>query len=215
LAHITTREGVKLVTQAKAKRADISAEVCPHHLIFTKDDMRKLGPYLRFNPPPRSKQDIAALWPALARGALDIVASDHAPGTRKEKEIGWKNIWDAQIGIPEIETMLPLMFSEGVMKKRISLKRLVDAMCTSPAKIFGLYPRKGAIQIGSDADLVLIDPKKQTTIKGKKLHYKVGWTPYEGRKIRGTPTLVISRGTVIAENGEVIAKAGRGKFFTG
>ncbi len=213
LAHITTREGAKLVAGAKAKRANISAEVCPHHLIFTKDDVRKLGPYLRFNPPPRSKQDIAALWPALAKGTLDIVASDHAPGTRKEKEIGWKNIWNAQIGIPEIETMLPLMFSEGFVKRRISLKRLVDAMCTSPAKIFGLYPRKGVIQIGSDADLVLIDPKKQTTIKEKKLHYKVGWTPYEGRKIKGMLTLTISRGTVIVENGEVTDKASRGKFF--
>ena len=213
LAHITTREGAKLVAQAKTKHANISAEVCPHHLIFTKNDVRKLGPYLKFNPPPRSKQDIAALWPALARGTLNIVASDHAPGTRKEKEIGWKNIWNAQIGIPEIETMLPLMFSEGVMKRRISLKRLVDAMCTSPAKIFGLYPRKGAIQVGSDADLVLIDLKKQTTIKGKKLHYKVGWTPYEGQKIKGMPTLTISRGTVIAEEGKVTGKAGRGKFL--
>jgi dihydroorotase (multifunctional complex type) len=213
LAHITTREGAKLVAQAKAKRTNISAEVCPHHLIFTKDDVRKLGPYLRFNPPPRSKQDIAALWPALAKGALDIVTSDHAPGTRKEKEIGWKNIWNAQIGIPGIETMLPLMFSEGVMKKRISLKRLVDAMCTSPAKIFGLYPRKGVIQVGSDADLVLIDQKKQTTIKGKKLHYKVGWTPYEGREVKGMPATTISRGTVIVEDGKVIGKAGRGKFL--
>jgi dihydroorotase (multifunctional complex type) len=213
LAHVTTREGVKLVAHAKAKYAKISAEVCPHHLIFTKDDVRKLGPYLRYNPPPRSKQDIAALWPALARGVLDIVASDHAPGTRKEKEVGWENIWKAQIGIPGVETMLPLMFSEGVMKRRISLNRLVDAMSTAPAKIFGLYPRKGAIQIGSDADLVMIDQKKRTRIKGKKLHYKVGWTPYEGREVKGMPTLTILRGNVIAEYGEIIYRAGGGKFL--
>ena len=213
IAHITTREGAKLVARAKARRDGISAEVCPHHLFFTESDVRKLGPYLRFNPPPRSKRDTTALWTALAKGTLDIVASDHAPGARKEKEIGWENIWKAQIGIPEIETMLPMMFSEGFVKRRLSLERLVDAMCTSPAKIFGLYPRKGVIREGSDADLVLIDPKKHAVVKASKLHYKVGWTPYEGWKVKGMPTTTISRGTVIAEDGKVIGKAGRGKFL--
>ncbi|MEM2908408.1 MAG: amidohydrolase family protein, partial [Candidatus Hadarchaeales archaeon] len=138
----------------------------------------------------------------------------HAPGTRAEKEVGWKDIWAAQTGVPGIETMLPLMLSEGFARGRLTLERLVDALCTRPAKIFGLYPRKGIIREGSDADLVIVDLKKEVTIRAEKLHYKVGWTPYEGMKVKGAPVMTISRGVVIVEDGEVQAKPGRGLFLS-
>jgi allantoinase len=211
LAHVTTRQGVELVKQAK--RVHITAETCPHYLIFSKGDMRKQGPYLRVNPALKTKADCAALWRALANGTIDIVATDHAPGTREEKEVGWRNIWKAQIGIPGIETLLPLMLSEGIARKRLTLLRLVDALCARPAQIFGLYPRKGIIRVGSDGDLVVVDLKKRVTISAEKLHYKVGWTPYEGIEVKGVPVMTISRGIVISEEGDVIGKRGRGQYL--
>ncbi len=211
LVHVTTRQGVELVRQAK--RVQMSTETCPHYLIFSKGDMRRQGPYLRVNPALKTKADCAALWKALANGTIDIVTTDHAPGTREEKEVGWRDIWKAQIGIPGVETLLPLMLSEGVARKRLTLRRLVDALCTRPAQTFGLYPRKGVIRVGSDADLVIIDLKKQTTITAERLHYKVGWTPYEGIKVKGTPVMMISRGAIISEEGKIIGKPGHGRYL--
>lgn len=212
-AHITTRQAGGLIKEAKTESSDITAETCPHFLIFTKKDLEKKGPYLRVNPPPKTKADVAKLWELLSEGIIDMVTTDHAPGTREEKEVGFENIWDAQIGIPGVETLLPLMFSEGVEKGRISLRRLVEALSTAPAKRFGLYPQKGTIEEGTDADLVIIDREKSTRISSDKTHYKVGWTPYEDIEVRGMPVKTISRGEVIAQEGEVLGKTGRGRFL--
>ena len=213
LTHITTRQSVKFVAEAKRKRAGVTAQTCPHYLVFTKEAMLSRGPYLKVSPALRSSEDCAALWDGLARGDIDIVASDHAPRLRRGKEIGWKDIWKAQSGIPGIGTMVRLMLSEGVMKGRLALERLVDAMCTRPAQIFGLYPRKGVISVGSEADLVLIDLEKRERISAEKLSPTVGWTPYEGMEVKGVPTMTISRGEIIAEDGVAIGKRGRGKFL--
>jgi len=213
LAHITTRQGAELVGKAKKKRMSMTSETCPHYLLFTKEDMQRLGPYLKVNPALKTGEDCAALWDALAKGVIDIVSTDHAPGTKTEKELGWKNIWTAQAGIPGVETLLPLMLSEGVAKGRLTLERLVDALCTKPAQILGFYPRKGVIRKGSDADLVLVDRKKEVTITAEKLHYKVGWTQYDGTIVKGMPVMTISRGVVVAEDGEVIGKPGHGQFL--
>lgn len=214
LAHITTRQGAELVKKAKHRRMSLTAETSPHYLFFTRDDMKRLGPYLKVNPALKTGEDRKALWDALAKGVIDIVATDHAPGTKEEKEIGWGNIWTAQIGIPGVETLLPLMLGEGVAKGRLTLERLVDALCTKPAQTFGLYPRKGVIREGSDADLVLVDLKKEVTIAAEKLHYKVGWTPYEGVGVKGMPVMTISRGTIVAEDGDVVGKPGHGQFLS-
>jgi len=213
LAHITTRQGTELAGKAKAKRVNVTAETCPHYLIFAKGAMVLHGPYLKVNPALKNVDDVAALWAGLAKGTIDIVTTDHAPGTKEEKEIGWNDIWAAQTGIPGVETLLPLMFTEGVAKGRLSIERLVDVLCTKPARIFGLYPQKGVIREGSDADLVIIDTEKVRTIKAEKLHYKVGWTPYEGFEVKGVPTMTISRGEVIVEERHIAAKPGRGQYL--
>lgn len=212
-AHITTRRGAELVKEAKTEEEKITAETCPHYLVFTKKDLEEKGPYLRINPAPKTKADVARVWESLSEGVIDMVTTDHAPGTREEKEAGRDNIWNAQIGIPGVETLLPLMLSEGVAEGRLSLERLVDALCTSPAKRFGLYPRKGTIEEGTDADLVIVDRKKKMKITDDKMHYKVGWTPYEGMKIKGMPITTISRGEVIARGDEVVDESGRGEFL--
>lgn len=212
-AHITTRQAGGLIKDAKTQNSDMTAETCPHFLIFTKKDLEEKGPYLRVNPAPKSKADVARLWELLSDGTIDMVTTDHAPGTREEKEVGFENIWDAQIGIPGVETLLPLMFSEGVEKGRIPLNRFVEALSTSPAKRFGLYPQKGTIEEGTDADLVIIDREKSMEISSDKTHYKVGWTPYDGIEVNGMPVKTISRGEIIAQEGEVIGEPGRGKFL--
>ncbi|KXB09244.1 hypothetical protein AKJ35_01175 [candidate division MSBL1 archaeon SCGC-AAA833F18] len=213
LAHITTRQGVEIVRKAKEEQEKLTAETCPHYLIFTKEDVKEKGPYLRINPAPKTKKDIAAVWKALSEDVIDTVATDHAPGTQEEKEVGWEDVWSAQIGIPGIETLLPLMLSEGLAKKRLTLERLVNSLCTNPAKAFGFYPQKGVIQEGADADLVMIDKKKHWEIQAEDMHYKVGWTPYEGMKLEGKPVMTISRGEVISENGKIKGKPGRGRFI--
>jgi len=213
LAHITTRQGAKLVKRAKNKKLQVTAETCPHYLLFTKENMEEKGPYLKVNPALKTGTDKAALWEALAEGTIDTIATDHAPGTREEKEVGWDNIWDAQIGAPGVETLLPLMMSEGVVRGRLPIERLVDALCARPAKIFGFYPQKGAIRVGSDADLVVIDTEKRAKIEAEKLHYKVGWTPYEGMEVKGWPAMTISRGEIIAEDGDTLGKPGHGQYI--
>jgi len=213
IAHLTTRRGVELVERAKASGQKVTAETCPHYLIFTKNDMLKLGPYLKMTPPLRSKDDALALWHGLKLGTVDIVATDHAPGTREEKEAGWRDIWEAPGGIPGVETLLPLMISEGVNKGLISLKDLCGMLCEKPGKIFHLHPRKGALQLDSDADIVMIDLKKETKISADKLHYKVGWTPYEGMRLKGYPVLTMVRGEVVASYGEIFGHPGYGKFI--
>ncbi len=213
LAHITSRKGCKAIEDAKEKRIPVTAETCTHFLTFTRDDISKLGPYLKVSPGLKTSEDRAALWDALASGVIDIVTTDHAPGTKKEKEVGRDDIWKAQSGVPGVETLLPIMLTEGVAKGRLTLERLVDIMCVKPAQIFGLFPRKGVIREGSDADLVILDLQKKTTISAEKLHYKVGWTPYEGMKVIGMPAMTISRGEVLVEDGKVVGSKKHGQFL--
>jgi len=212
ISHLTTKEGVKLIEDAKRSGLNVTTETCPHYLVFTKHDVQRRGPYLKVNPPLKSREDLNALWSGLKAGTIDIVTSEHAPGTRDEKEMGWKDIWQAWGGLPGIETMLPVLISEGVNKGRLTPENLCGILCERPAKIFGLYPRKGAITVGSDADLTVIDLKQKRKVKSGELHHKCGWSPYEGMTLMGWPTMTIARGEVVAENGGITGKSGFGKF---
>ncbi|HXY82944.1 MAG TPA: dihydroorotase family protein [Candidatus Saccharimonadales bacterium] len=213
ISHLSSRQGVTIVRNAKRRHVKVTAETCPHYLTLTGSEMKKQGPYVKMNPSLKSRQDVESLWRGLRNGSVDIVTSEHAPGERTEKEVGWTNIWQAWGGIPAIETMLPVLLSEGVHKKKVNLSTLQRVCCEKPAKIFGLYPRKGAIRKNSDADIVIIDLKKNRTVRGEKLHYKVGWTPYENWKLTGWPTLTMVRGRIIFENEQIIGKKGLGKFI--
>lgn len=213
-AHLSTKRGIASLERAKTMGREITGETCPHYLIFMKKDIRRLGPYLKMTPPLRSKGDVVSLWRALKTGLVDTVASDHAPGTEDEKEVGWRDIWQASAGIPGVETLMPLMVSEGVNRDLISLQDLCRMLCERPAKIFRIYPRKGALLVGSDADIVIVDLKRKTTVSASKLHYKVGWTPYEGMRLKGYPILTIVRGEVVASSGEVVGRPGYGKLVS-
>ena len=213
ISHMSSAEGIAIVKAAKKTRVKVTIETCPHYLTFTRMAMEKQGPYLKMNPSLKGPRDVQALWKGLRDGTVDIVTSEHAPGTHDEKEVGWTDIWKASGGVPAIETMLPVMLSEGVNKERIHLATVQRVCCENPAKIFGMYPRKGAIVKGADADLVVVDLKLKRRVRAEELHYKVGWTPYEGWNMKGWPVLTIARGEIVFENGQLLGKSGSARFL--
>ncbi len=213
IAHMSTREGVELVKKAKQMGQRLTAEVCPHHLLLTKKDYQKFGRSVIVNPPLRSNADVEALWMALADGTLDALATDHSALSKEDKVSSRKSIWDTPPGIPGLETSVSLLLSEGINKKRVTLEKFVSFTSENPAKIFGLYPRKGTIQVGSDADITIIDLKKESIIKADQLKCVGDFTPFENWKVKGKPVMTLVRGKVVAQDGEVIAKPGHGHFI--
>ncbi|HXZ98071.1 MAG TPA: allantoinase AllB [Candidatus Acidoferrum sp.] len=212
ISHMSTSEGVRLIASAKREKVNVTTETCPHYLSLTRADVLKLGPYLKMSPPLKTEADMLALWRGLANGTVDMITSEHAPGEADEKEIGWENIWDAWGGIPTIETMLPIVLSEGVNKDRITIEKAAKVLSENPAKRFGLYPKKGHVAVGADADFVIVDLTMEKKVKASDLHYKVGWTPYEGWILKGWPTTTIVRGRVVAKDGQILAKEGLAQF---
>lgn len=214
IVHVSCPQGIDLIYQKKNEGQLITSETGPHYIVLSQDDADRLGPYIKFAPPARSKSETEQLWQQLAAGKIDAIGSDHGPHPKENKEKGWANIWDAGNGAIAVETMLPVMLSEGVNKSRISIQKLVSLICENPARLFGIYPQKGVIQVGSDADLVIVDMDKDYVIEAEKLHSKHKHTPYDGLKVKGAPVLTMVRGEVIVEDGKVFGKPGYGKFVT-
>ncbi len=199
--HLSTAKALPDI--AGAKRKGVTVETCPHYLMFTREDVKKMGPYLTVNPPLGTREDRAMLWKALADGTIDIVTSDHYAPLKNEKEECWENIWNVEAGVPGVETRLPIILSEGYLKGRLTLKRFVDAVSVKPAIIYGLYPLKGAIIPGADADLTIINLKAEHRITVDKLHQKADWTPYEGLILKGKVIYTIVSGSILYEKGEL------------
>ena len=210
LREISSAQTIEMLR--KLKPPNLTAEVTPYHLLLTKNDAERLGPYGLVLPPLKSSEDVDALWSALNNGVFDIIASDHAPHTRENKEPGWENIWNAPPGVPVIQPMLSLMLSQ-VFKGKISLQKIVEALTIKPAKIFGLYPKKGSIQLGADADFVFVDHKRKRKISNDGLYTKCGWTPFEGIEVKGVPVRTIVRGETVMKDGLITGKPGHGQFI--
>ena len=168
------------------------------------------------SPPPRDAAAQEAIWRGLADGTFQVFSSDHAPYRFDEtgKLAAGENVSFNKIanGVPGLEVRMPLLFSEGVLKKRIDLHRFVDLTSTRAAKLYGMFPQKGSISIGADADLVIWDADREVRIEAAKLHDNVGYTPYEGRTLRGWPVTVLSRGRVVVEGDELKVERGSGEF---
>jgi dihydropyrimidinase len=209
IPHISTGAALGPIIRARQEGQTVYAETCPKYLLLTNREVIERGALAKVGPPLREDEDRESLWQALASGGIDIVASDHVP---KNKE-GAKDIFDAPFGAPGAETMLTVMYDEGINKGRITLCRLVQLLCENPAKIFGLYPRKGTLQVGSDADVVVFDPRARHTITHKTQHTNTKYTLYEGRECLGAPVLSLQRGKVILEKGELKAVPGQGNFL--
>ena len=211
ICHMTAAGAVDIVEWAQAMGQNVTGETSTNYLLFTQDTMKERGPYAKVDPPLRTKDDQLRLWEALNDGTIGVLASDHAPYTREEKERGWDNIYDAPSGGVVIETTLPLML-DAVNNDKISLERLVEVFSTNPAQMNGLYPRKGDLMVGADADVVICDMDKAFHIKGENLQTIQKITPYEDMKGKGMPVMTLVRGKVIYENEQVIGKPGYGSF---
>jgi dihydropyrimidinase len=218
--HVSTAEGAAVVREARGRGVKVFAETCPHYLLLTAADVDKPGlegAKWCCSPPLRTVGDQEALWAALARRDLQVISSDHAPyaydETGKLKHGPASTFKQIANGLPGLEVRLPLMFDAMVSRGRMSLTDFVDLTATQPAKIYGLYPRKGTIAVGADADIVLWDPARTQTLQAATLHDRTGYSPFEGRSVTGYPTTVLRRGEVIIENGRLLAKPGSGRFL--
>jgi dihydropyrimidinase len=219
IAHLTCRETLERVQAARQRGQKVYAETCPQYLSLSQDDYERPGfegAKFVLSPPLRDKANWDILWSALAQGQLQVVSTDHCPWYYEtQKVLGRDSFAKIPNGAPGIETRVPLLFSEGVGKGRISMQRFVEVCATGPARLFGLYPRKGTIAVGSDADLVIYDPNKEVTLSYRNLHQHVDYCPYEGRKVHGYPRTVLLRGQVIVEDGTFVGHAGQGQFIPG
>lgn len=212
LVHISTPEAVEAALAARAKGMKIWIETCPQYLYLTEEALNEYGSYAKCNPALRDKARVEKMWDYIEDGTIDTVGSDHAPYTAEEKERNPHDIFLAPAGFPGLETRFGLMM-KAVADGRISLRRAVELIATNPAKAYGLYPRKGAIKIGADADFVLCDPKAEYTVKKEKMQTmaKDIARVFDGWNLNGTIHKVILRGNIVYEDGKVVGEPGYGK----
>lgn len=218
IAHVTSKETVEVIETWRHRGANVVSETCPQYLSLSSE---KLAPEHGFDaaryvctPPLRDTEHQRALWHALEQGSIQQVSSDHSSFPIKDREMGRGNFTRIPNGLPGIETRLPILFSEGVATGRFSANRFVELAATNPARIFGLYPQKGSLSVGADADLLVMDPEKEWIIDYRDLHQPVDYSPYDGMRIRGAPVLTVSRGEIIVERGAPHADRGRGQFVS-
>jgi dihydropyrimidinase len=220
IVHMSAGPATIAMAEARARGVLAYGETMPHFLLLDESYYDQPGyGAMKFviTPPLRPKEHQDILWANLRSGTLQTVGSDHCAFPYKDKvrlyETRGSVFTMIPHGAPGIETRVPLLFSEGVSKGRISLPRFVEVVSTNPAKLVGLYPQKGTLSIGSDADIMIIDPEKEVTISRDMLHGNTDYTPYEGWKLKGYPVTTISRGNVLVQDGRVVASPGAGKFL--
>jgi dihydropyrimidinase len=220
IVHVSAGEAIEVIRNAQTRGLKIYGETCPQYLFLTADDIARPGVEgAKFccSPPPRDKAAQQAVWTGLRNGTFQVFSSDHAPyrfDSSGKLPYGDKTTFkDIANGVPGIELRLPLLFSEGVGQGRLDLNAFVALTATNHAKLYGLYPKKGTIAVGSDADIAIWDPQRETTVTAAMLHDNVGYTPYEGRRLRGWPITVLSRGRIVVEDGKLAAARGSGQFL--
>jgi len=202
--HISTARALSLIKNARSRAHRVTCEVTPHHLFLSRDQMKDLAWRGKMFPPLRSLSDVRGLWEGVHDGTVDMIATDHAPHLMKEKK---QDVWTAPGGVPGLETMLPLLLSE-VNRDRLSIARLVELTSETPARIFGLVG-KGMITKGYDADLTVVDLDKEWRVKSDDLYTKCGWSPWEGKRLKGRPVMTILNGEIAMKDGEVYKAKGR------
>lgn len=214
IVHMSTGWGADIVRDAQANGVPILAETCTQYLVL--DDSvfgRKNGHLYASQPQLKRPHDQERLWQGLRDGEVSIVSTDTCSFTRKQKN-AWKGDWTKlYMGMPGLETLLPVLYTRGVLDKRITLEQMVEKLAASPAKIMGMYPQKGAIAIGSDADLAIIHPKNKTRVDSKIMETNCDWNPYEGWELAGFARTTLSRGEVIVDDYKVAGAEGRGRFI--
>jgi dihydropyrimidinase len=214
IVHMSTGEGTEIVRQAQARGVPILAETCAQYLVL--DDSvfnRPDGHLFACCPQLKKKKDIARLWKGLQDGEVSVVSTDTCTFTRKQKAM-WKGDWTRiPMGMPGLETLLPVVYTTGVLKRRITLEQMVDKLCTTPARVMGLGNRKGQIRKGFDADLTIIHPKRRITVDPKTMETNADWNPFEGMELAGFARTTISRGEVIVDDYKVVGRQGHGQWL--
>ena len=213
-AHVSHPAVVDLLQRERELGARLWLETCPQYLYLGEDEVLDLGGLRKFTPPARVRapSEAEAMWRRLAEGRISHVSTDHAPATRAQKTQG--TIWEVHFGLPGVETTLTMLLN-GAAEGRLSLERVVELVAETPARLYGLYPRKGSLQVGADADLVLIDLAADRVLRDDDVVSKAGWTPYAGRRVVGRPTCTFSRGRLVARDGRPTGAPGWGQFLAG
>ena len=222
IVHVSNREAMEEIRRAQQKGLKIYGETCPQYLVLTENDLQGLnmeGAKYVCSPPPRDEASQAACWEGIRTGVFSVFSSDHCPFRYDDPQgklapKGRTGFRWVPNGIPGVATRLPILFSEGVVKGRIDLNRFVALTSTNHAKTYGLYPRKGTIAVGADADIVIWDPDKRVTITHDLLRDGSDYTPYEGREVTGWPVLTMVRGRVVVRDGELVGAPGHGAYLT-
>jgi dihydropyrimidinase len=224
IVHLSSSQALEQVRLFRDRGLPAYAETCPQYLFLSIDNYDEPGfdgaKYV-MSPPLRERWHQDELWKGLARNDLQVVSTDHCPfcmnegymGQPRQKQLGIGDFSKIPNGAPGVETRMVLLYDGGVMQKRITLNRWVEVTSTTPAKIMGMFPRKGTIAVGSDADIVVWDPRTISTISAKTHHMRVDYNPYEGRRVKGKAVVVLSRGEVIVDKDKFIGRKGRGKFI--
>ena len=210
-AHVSHPAAVDLL---RCQGAPLWLETCPQYLYLHEDEIFECGGLRKFTPPARirSADDADAMWSRVAHGPITHISTDHAPATRAQKTDG--SIWDVHFGLPGVETTLNLLLN-GAAEGRLSLERVVELTAGTPARLYGVSPRKGQLEPGADADLVLVDLSAERTLEDSAVVSKAGWTPYAGRRVRGRILKTFSRGSLVAEDGKTTGEPGFGRFLPG
>lgn len=212
IVHLSTKEGLNIIRWAKSRGVDATTETCPQYLVFTTEDFKKLGSVLKITPPLREEEDREELWQGLKDGSIDFICTDHAAGKYPEEKSS-PDIWKNYAGIPGTQLVVPSMLYYGYHKGRLSLAEIQKLMSENAAKRYGLYPQKGTIQIGSDADFSVVDLDKEWTVEPSKLESKGKYSPLAGEKLKGKIYMTIVRGEIVYREDEgVIGKRGYGQF---
>lgn len=220
IVHVSAVEAMAEIRAAQARGLKIYGETCPQYLFLTAKDLDRAGMEgAKFccSPPPRDEAAQAAVWRGLVDGTFQAYSSDHAPyrfdATGKLIAGPQSSFKEIPMGVPGLELRMPLLFSEAMGQGRLSLRQLVALGCSEPARLYGLYPRKGTLAVGSDADLAVWNPERRVTITAGLLHDNTGYSPYEGRTLTGWPETVVSRGRVVVRDGALAAERGSGEFL--
>jgi dihydropyrimidinase len=221
VVHVSCRQALEEIRAARARGVAILAETCPHYLTLTKEELARPGfEAAKFlcSPPLREPKDLVALWRGLAEASIDVLSSDHAPYRWDDpcgKAVHGKDAPFTRIpnGVPGLETCLPVVFSEGVTRGRITLEQFVALAATNAARVYGLFPRKGVLEVGADADLAIWDPGREVTVTNDRLHHRMDYTAFEGRRVVGWPVTTVSRGEIVCRDGDPCGRPGRGQFL--
>lgn len=214
IVHMSAGESAQYVHDARERGVQVYAETCPQYLLLDDSVFKRENGHLYATCPQiKKKEDNARLWQGLINGEIQVVATDTCTFDTQQKAMWKGDFRKIPFGLPGVETMFPLLYTEGVGKKRFSLNHLVKLVSTNPAKIFGMFPRKGTIAPGSDADLVVFDPEKKVTLHAENLQTNCDWSPFEGWKLKGYPHMTISRGKIVVSDGILVGESNHGQFL--